>query len=235
MDRAAFDFAEIDIVARERLESGEERSGAMRELHCDRHFARVGGGCQGGGVRFSAEQNEAREIFGVVLNFFGKDDAVIVIGGATAGDGGGNFVAATEDFADAASGIFGGDAFEERMLGEKAFTLRERHRMRGDGLDLIERGAGDGDEIELDGENCLGGDGEAIFEHEVVDADDRAGERIFDWDEERVGGVFRNGAEDGVERCARNRDDFGAEELDGGGFAEGAGFALEGDAQWLYL
>ena len=75
----------------------------------------------------------------------------------------------------------------------------------------------------------------SIFEHEVVDADDRAGERIFDGDEESVGGVFRDGAKDGVECGARDGGDFGAEELDGGGFAEGAGLALEGDAQWTSL
>ena len=41
---AAFDFAEIDVVARKGFESGEERAGAMRELHGDGHFAGVGGG-----------------------------------------------------------------------------------------------------------------------------------------------------------------------------------------------
>ena len=233
VNRAAFDFAQIDIVARERFERGEKRAGSMRELHRDGHFARVGGGRDCGGVGFAAQQDEAREIFGVVLDFFGEDYAAVVIGGAASGDCGGDCVAAAEDFADAAGGVFGGDALEERMLREEAFALRERHGMRRDGFDLVERGAGDSDEIELDGENCFGGDGEAIFEHEVVDADDRAGERIFDGDEERVGGVFRDGAKDGVERGARDGSDFGAEELDGGGFAEGAGFALKGDAEWF--
>ena len=94
--------------------------------------------------------------------------------------------------------------------------------------------AGDGDEIELDGQNCFGGDGAGrLSQQEVVDADDRAGERIFDGDEQRVGGVFRDGAEDGVERSARDGGDFGAEELDRGGFAEGAGFALKGDSHFV--
>ena len=231
VDGAAFDFAEIDVVAREGFESGEQRAGAMRELHCDGHFARVGGGSDCGGVGFAAEQDEAREIFGVVLDFFGEDHAVVVIGGPAAGDCGGNRIAAAEYFADAAGGIFGGDALVQRMLCEEAFALRERHRMRRDGFDLVERRAGDCDEIELDGKNRFGGDGEPIFEHEVIDADDRAGQRIFDGDEQRVGGVFRDGAEDGIERGARNGGDFGAKELDGGGFAEGAGLALEGYAK----
>ena len=163
MNRAAFDFAEIDVVACERLERGEQSAGAMRELHRDRHFAGVGGGRDRGGVGFAAQEDEAREIFGVVLDFFGEDDAAVVVGGATARDCGGNFVAADEDFADAAGGVFGGDALEVRMLREETFALRERHRMRRDGLDLVERCAGDRDEIELDGENCFGGDGELYF------------------------------------------------------------------------
>ncbi len=233
VNRAAFDFAEIDVVARERRERGEQSAGAMRELHRDRHFARVGSGRERGGVGFAAQEDETREIFGVVLDFFGEDDAAVMVGGAAAGDGGGYFIAATENFADATSGVFGGDALEEWMLREEAFALRERHRMRRDRSNLVERCAGDRDEIELDGEDRLGGDGELIFEHEVVDADDRAGERIFDGDEECIGGVFRDGAEDGVEGCTRDGGDFGAEELDGGGFAECAGLALEGYAQGI--
>ena len=230
VNRAAFDFAKVDVAAREGLKSGEESAGTMRELHRDGHFAGVGGGrdrCCGVG----AEQDEAREIFGVVLDIFGEDHAVIVIGGAASSDCGGDFVAAGEDFADAAGGVFSGDALVERILCEEAFALRERHRMGRDGLDLVERRAGNCDEIQLDGENRLGCDGELIFEHEVVDADDGAGERIFDRDEESVGCVFRNGAENGVEGGARDGGNFGAEELDGGGFAEGAGLALESDAE----
>ena len=111
----------------------------MRELHRDRHFARVGCGRDCGGVGLAAQEDEAREIFGVVLDFFGEDDAVVVVGGAASGDRGGDFVAAAEDFADAAGGVFGGNALEERMLREEAFALRERHGMRRDGLNFVER------------------------------------------------------------------------------------------------
>jgi hypothetical protein len=227
---AAFDFAEIDIVAGERLERGEESAGAMRELHGDGHFAGVGGGSERGGVGLATQEDEAREIFGVVLDFFGEDDAAVVVGGATAGDCGRNCVAARENFADAAGGVFGGDALKVAVLLEEMLALGESHGVRRNGCDLVERCTGDRDEVELDGENRLGGDRELIFEHEVVHADDRAGERIFDGDEERIGGIFRDGAENGVECGARDGGDFGAEELDRGGFAEGAGFTLKGDA-----
>jgi len=82
----------------------------------------------------------------------------------------------------------------------------------------------------LDGEDGFGGDGESAFEKEIVDADDGSGEGVFYGGEERVGGAFVDGAEGGVKSGARNGGDGFAEKLDGGGFAEGAGLALEGDA-----
>ena len=100
--------------------------------------------------------------------------------------------------------------------------------MRGDGADGIERRAGAADEAVLDGEDGFGGDGERTFEHEIVDADDGAGEGVLDGDEECIGGVVADGAEDGVEGGTRDGGDGFAEELDGGGFAEGAGLALKG-------
>ena len=81
------------------------------------------------------KQDEAGEIFGVVLDFFGEDDAVVVVGGAAAGDGSGDFVTAREDFADATGSVFGGDALVVWMLREETFALGECHRMRGDGFD----------------------------------------------------------------------------------------------------
>jgi len=55
VDWSAFDFAEIDVVAREGFESREQRAGSVRELHCDGHFARVGAGRHCGGVGFAAQ------------------------------------------------------------------------------------------------------------------------------------------------------------------------------------
>jgi len=52
--------------------------------------------------------------------------------------------------------------------------------MRGDGADAIERRAGAADQVMLDVENGFGGDGEGAFEEQIVDAEDWAGERVFD-------------------------------------------------------
>ena len=90
--------------------------------------------------------------------------------------------------------------------------------------------SGDADDVMLDGEDSFGGDGEVALEEKIVDTNDRAGERIFHGGEEGVGEAVCDGAEGGVKGGARDSGDGGAEELDGGFFAEGAGFALEGDA-----
>ena len=46
-----------------------------------------------------------------------------MFGGAAAGDGGAGFVAAGQGFANAAGGVFRGDAFEVRVGYEETFAL----------------------------------------------------------------------------------------------------------------
>ncbi len=65
VDGAAFDFLQVDAVFCEGRERGEECARAVGQAHGNRHFARVGSGrCGFGG---GAEEDEAGEIFGVVL------------------------------------------------------------------------------------------------------------------------------------------------------------------------
>ncbi len=68
-------------------------------------------------------------------------------------------------------------------------------------------------------ENGFRDHGEIAFDEQVVDADDGAGERVFDGGEKRVGGAFGDGGEGGVERGARDSGDGFAEKLNGGGFS----------------
>jgi len=227
VDGPAFDFLQVDAMFGERLERGEERARAVGKAHGDGHF--VSAGC--GRVVFGrgAEQEKAREVFGIVLDIGGQDDSGIVLGGTASGDGGGGFVAASEDFADAAGRVLGRDTLEMRVGDKKSLALGEGHRVAGDRAEPSEGGARAADEMVLDGEDGLRGDGEGAFEKEIVDADNRAGESIFDRGEERVGGAFVDGTESGVKRGTRDGGDGFAEKLDGSGFAEGAGFALESD------
>ncbi len=119
------------------------------------------------------------------------------------------------------------------MGGEKALALGERHRMRRDGTNTFERGTRDGNELHLDWQNRFGDNREPALQQQVEYADDGASQGILDGREERVRGAFGDGAEGGVKGGARHGGDGAAEELNGGGFAESARFALKGHAQVL--
>ena len=132
VDGAAFDFLEVDAVAGEGFKSGEERTGFVSEAQGKRHFV---------GFRRSElrrlrrgdEQNEASEVFGIVVNVFGEDDAAVDGGSAARGDACERFVAAGDDFADATGGVFRRDALQIGMREEEFFALCKRDGMRGDG------------------------------------------------------------------------------------------------------
>ena len=230
VDGAAFDFLEVDAVFGKGFEGGEESTGAVCEAHGDGHFACVGSRLWGFGG--GAEEHEAGEILGVVLDVGSEDDAGVVFSGAAARYGCAGFVAASQGFADAAGGVFGGDSLQVRMGDEEAFALSESHGMTRDGADRIERGAGAADEVMLDGEDGFGSDVEGAFEEKIVDADNWAGEGVFYGGEESVGQAVADGAEGGIEGGAGNGGDSLAEELDSGFFAEGAGLALESYAHF---
>lgn len=126
VDGAAFNLEEIYAVLREGFERGKERSRAMREAHREGDLASVRGQpC--GGLLLGEQENKARKILGVVLDAFGEDRGAIMLGGAAPGNGGSGFVAAKNDFADAAGGVFRRNALPFGMRGEETFALRERH------------------------------------------------------------------------------------------------------------
>jgi len=74
---------------------------------------------------------------------------------------------------------------------------------------------------------------EGAFQQEVINTDDGSCQGVFERQEQSIGGALGDGAEGRVEGGARNRVDGFTEQLHGGGFAEGAGFALKGNAHGL--
>ena len=84
-------------------------------------------------MRRRDEQNEAGEVFGIVVNVFGEDGAAVDRGSAARGDARERFVTAGDDFADAAGGVFRRNAFQIGMCEEEFFALCKRNGMRGDG------------------------------------------------------------------------------------------------------
>jgi hypothetical protein len=69
-----------------------------------------------------------------------------------------------------------------------------------------------------------------VFEKQIKNTNDGAGESILHWRQERVGGTLTDGAKHGIKGGPRHRRDFAAQQLDGSSFAEGARFALKSHA-----
>ncbi len=109
VDGPAFDLEKIDTVSREWFKKGEERAGTVSEAHGKRNFAGILGNPRRNLI-FRKQKHEAGEILGVVLDALGENHGVIMLGGAAAGNGGARFISPSEDFADAAGGVFRGNA-----------------------------------------------------------------------------------------------------------------------------
>jgi hypothetical protein len=228
VDRAAFDFEQIDGVLGERLKRSKECARTMRETHGKRNLASFGGEPRAGLV-FRDEKNEASKILGVVVNVFREDGTTVDFRGASGGDSCIRFVTARDHSAHAAGSVFGRDPFKVRMRKKESLALCECHRVGRHGTNIGERRTRTTDELMLDVKDDFRDHGKAAVEKKVVDANDGAGESVFDRGDKRVNGAFVDRAEGEVERCLRDGGDALAEKLDGGCFAESAGLTLKGN------
>jgi hypothetical protein len=230
VDGAALDFEKVHAVLCERLEGSEERAGAMSEAHSDGNFSGIR--CSpGSSLMFWEQEHKARKVFGVVLNGFGENDGAVMLSGAAASDSGARFISPSKHLADAAGGIFRGDALEMRVGEKELLALRKCHRMRGDRPDVVQGGTRRRNEVMFDRKDGFRDDGERTFEQQVVNTHHRASERVFHGNEKGIGRAFGNGPERGIKRGTRDCGNRFAEKLNGGGFAEGAGLALKGYAR----
>ncbi len=158
-------------MAGEGLEGSEQRAWTVRQPHGERHFAGAGA-CELLGLVCGAQQDEAGEILGVVLDACGENDAAVMLSGAAAGDGRAAFVTARKRFADAACRVFGRHTLQVWVRCEEALALSQGHGVRSHGANLGESGAGAADEVMLDRQNRFRDDGKIAFEKKVVDAHD---------------------------------------------------------------
>ena len=202
----------------------------MREAHGEGSFAGIL--CEPSGCfLFRHQQHEAREIFRMVLNPFGENRSAIVLGRVAPGNGGARFVPTGHDFADAARGVFRGNTFPLRMRGKKAFALRQGHRMRSHGADVVQRSSGERNELHFDRQNGFRNHGESVFQKQIEHAHHGTREGIFHRSENRIGRSLSDGTKDGLKAGMRHGLDGFAKELHRSGFAESAGLSLESDAQ----
>src|SRR5215813_563867 len=117
------------------------------------------------------------------------------------------------------------------MCEEEIFALGQSDRVRRDGTQIVEGRSWAADKLMFNVQDRFRDHGKIAFKEQVVDAYDGTGERVFNGCEESVGIATGNRSERRVERRARNRCDRFTEELNGGGFAECAAFALKCDAR----
>ena len=110
MNWPAFDFLEVDAVTGERFEGSEERARFVSKAQSDGHFVGFGRSEVRRHLRWN-KQNKTGEVFRIVVDVFGEDDAAINCGSAARSDSGEGFVAARHDFADTAGCILGGNSF----------------------------------------------------------------------------------------------------------------------------
>ena len=169
VNRAALDFEQVHSVLRKRLERRKQGAGTMRESHGQGSFAGPGR-LPPPSFLVRHQKNETREIFGVVLDAFGKNQAVIMFRGAAPGDGSAGSISGRNHLADAAGGVLGGNAFPLRMGGEKTLALRQGHGMRSHGTDVIQRSARESDELHFDWQNRFRNDGELAFHEQIEHA-----------------------------------------------------------------
>ena len=226
VDGTGFDFGEVGSLLGDFLEGGDERAGTVGDGKGEAELVRVGNGLIAGLVS-AAEQEETGVVFGVVFDVGGEDFGSIFASRVAAGDGGGCAVAGFDEMLDAAGGVIEGAGAEGGVGGEKAAALSERDGVGVDGGDLVERNAGQGDEVVADAQEGFGEDDEIVLEQEVEVLDDGAGETVFDGDDGGIDAALGKRGEDvGGERAG---DDGGVGDETGGGFvAEGADFTLYG-------
>ena len=107
------------------------------------------------------------------------------------------------------------------------FALCQCHGVRGYGAKLLEGRARAGHQMVLDGKDSFAANLERALEQKVVDADDGTGKGIFHGQEQSIRGSIGNGAKGGVECGAGDGANLFAQQLNRGGFAEGARLTLK--------
>jgi len=232
MNGATFNFEQVDGVVGKRLERGKQGAGTVSEAKRNGHLTGGGRGKFFGTLR-GKQEDEACEIFRIVVDVFGKDDTAIDVGGAASCNAREGFVASGEGVANATGGVFRGNAFQLWVSAKEILALGERDRMRGDGTNVREGGARTANELMFDVEDGFGNHREIAFEQKIEHANDRACESVFDGSQERIGSAVANCGERGVKRGPGHGSDGVAKKLNGGSFAESSMFALKGNTRFF--
>mmetsp|Transcript_48149 Transcript_48149/g.153658 ORF Transcript_48149/g.153658 Transcript_48149/m.153658 type:complete len:635 (+) Transcript_48149:61-1965(+) len=226
--RPALDLGQVDVAEREDREGLEEGAGVVLQREGYGGLALEAGG-DGNGV--GPEQEEAREVVGVVLDAAVQDLEAEVLRGELAADGRDALEAALADDLGAPGRVVGRLAAHAQPL-DVGVALRQGLGVADDLGHLRLLRPGEGHEAMPHAEVVLGDDEEIVLQLQVEVGMDGSAKRVFDWHHQEVHLASRGGSEGSVEGCVADWLDVAtAEEVEDGLLTVGAPLALEGDGE----
>jgi len=224
---ARFNFGKVDAAGTEGFERAEERAGLVVQGKDKAGFVAPG---TEGRRDVGAEDEEARDVVGAILDAGGDDGDAVEFGGEAAGHGGG-----TGGFARAANGLGGaveGGGGGGGQVAAQPFTALAEGLVAGEnGFDFLERLVGN--EAVLNGEEDLRDDFQFGLDEHVERVEDGTFGGVFDGDDAVVGLAAFDGGEDIGDGGAGLKVEAGAEIFEGGLVGEGRFGAEVGDAEFL--
>lgn len=227
-----FDFGEAEVAKGEGAEGLEERAGLIAGGEDEGGLPAFfwGAGDGEGGISGAAEEEEAGVVFAVVLDGFLEDPSAVDFSGDGGGDGGCIAEAVSHHHFDAAGGVIERGSFELGVGGEEVEALIEGDGVGEDAAEVLEPDAWGSDEVMDDADVGFAGDVVVEIEEVVVVFMDGAVEGVFDGNDGGVAFGVTEGGKNVFEAGTGEDLGIGTGEAHDGFVAEGAGFALEGDA-----
>src|SRR5215813_3429655 len=147
----------------------------MRQLQDQRQFVCI---CRKILVR--RKQQKTCVVFAAVFQMLAQNYPAILFCGAPAGNGRAAEITLSENSLDAPGGVFSGNSFDLRIGSEKTPALIERHRMRFDRDDFLERCARTTDQTVTNWNDDFTNYIELAVQEQIERRVDKAGQAVFD-------------------------------------------------------
>ena len=165
----AFDLEEVDVAPGENAESVVKTARAVREKHDERKFVGVWPSFGGG-----RQEEEARVVFPIVLKVFEQNFPAVDMRGAASRDCSPRGIGVADHVANASGGIVFRNPSYPRMAAEEPLALGERHRVRFNLADVVERCGREPDQTVAHGEHDFGIDVQSAFKQKIEGTVNRA-------------------------------------------------------------
>ena len=149
---------------------------------------------------------------------------------ATSGNSRPRWITTADDARDTARRVFRGNPFDLRIGSQETPALIERHRVRLDGGDRLERRARTTDQTMTNRNDDFTNDVETAVEQQIERGMYKACETVFDGRQDVVGALIVDRRKERFESRARDQSNLFTKKFHRSLFAESSWRALEGDA-----